>query len=803
MKKSSKKFLAFVLCTATVAGILSGCGGKNPASPGAAGKPEAKSITVDGGYQLDFSPKTFAYEIHVPAGRPRIPKLTAEADGQYEVSVAQAVLADGAEKGTAYVTVSAQSGEKTEYAVTFVRDAALGFHLQYDDCYAYLPENAAQVAKFTSSAPDVISVTKDGTLHANALSETPVTVTALDANGGEIGKLTVDKVVKAPLNIFLITGQSNAYGTYDIPAGADTGAFMSSQIAKALRPDEGTVLCTDVTNTGTIQQDMYDLSAGRAGFSPALGKAWYDLTGEKTLMIQTAVGGAPIEAWIKPENGERYTYGNISGNFYENTANAYEHTMQVLGQENCGYELNRVHAYWLQGETGMASSFNPNKLGMGIGDWDFGSTNHIVDQEEYFNTFTKIAENFKADFGCEFVGILLVRAVQEVCSSESLSQQLLTDLVPARAAQYALHNQNSEYISIVSRVCEIARMESYSDMNDAGWGLMGCNNLHYNQAGHNANGLQAAVNTYKRLYGREEQKATELEVILENGRDRVEDGGEVLVLAGAPYQTAAMVLPLYTDTPVVSYQSADESICSVDKYGTLHPAEDAAGKETTITYRCEAAGLEKTIHVKVGTRQIKEISYEWNFNNNDLTEASGSNNMTVSEKTGGNAAYSIHDGIYTSTNSLTNFKLEKPFRISSDTDWTIEWRGVVTTNSALFGTANDTTNFMYIAYSVPFEVENPMRIVGSTGNAIMIPYGIYAGYNTSGMNTWKVQYTASTGRVMLYLNNSIAVGTAEMPAGWSAEFTNMFGSYVAGVDVDYQGSIDWIKVKTAEITVSY
>lgn len=811
--RQSKRFFSGILVFALIVSmLLIGCaqapdtstqGSKGPtqqstdATKGTevAELPRLETLSVDGGYTLDFSPEQLSYEIAIPAGRPRVPHIAATAADGASVSVTQAVLADGAEKGTAYALVTDDAGNTAEYTVTFRRDASLGFHLQYDDYYDFQIEGAA---KYTASDPSVLEVSKAGVVHVCKLSDTPVTVKALASDGKELATLTVDKVVKAPLNIFLITGQSNAYGTYDIPSGTNEALFTSEQMKQTLRPDPGTVLCTDVSNVGVILADMYDLSVGRKGFSPALGKTWYDLTGEKTLMIQTAVGGAPIEAWMKPENGARNTYGDINANFYETTYNAYTHCLAQINAADSGYELNRVHAYWLQGETGMASSYNPDKHGAGIGDWDFGNKNNLLDAKEYYDIFMKNMTYFEEDFGCEFMGILLVRAINEVCQSESQQVQLLTDLVPARAAQYALHNSNGSNIALVSRVCDIARMSSWEDRTDPGWGLMGSGNLHYNQTGHNLNGVEAANNTYLMLYDREGRKAYDIEVIKSNGRDRVEEGETLEVVAGETYQTSAMVLPMYSDTPLITYEVTDPSICTIDEFGLITVSADAAGKETTVTYRCEAAGLSKTVKVKVGARVITEIAYEWNFNKGDLTEKSGKNDLTVSEKTGANAAYSIANGIYTSTNSLTNFKMAQPVKITSENDWCIEWRGVVTTNSALFGTAGNWTNFMYIAYSVPFEVENPMRLVGADGTAIMIPYGSYAEYNTKGMATWKLEYIASTGRVTLYLNNTIPVGTVDVPAGWYAEFTHLFGSYTTEVNVDYYGSMDWVKISTTE-----
>ncbi len=558
------------------------------------------SVSIDGGYELAFDKSVHEYEIRIPAGRPRVPKISAVGPETAVITVTQAVIPDEKTEGTAYVDLK-NGTETSTYQIRMIKDASLGFHLQYGDVWQFEPEYALQEGEkytFISSAPGSLFVGPAGTMVACGLSKDPVTVTA-KVGGKEVGSIKVDQIVKAPLNIFLITGQSNAAGTYDIPEGTDEGYFTKTQLENTLKPKQGTVLCTDVTMTGLIQESMYDLSRGRAGFSPALGKTWYDLTGEKSLMIQTAVGGAPIEAWEKPSNGTRYTYTNAQANFYETTKYAYDEMVAQIRKEDSGYELNHVYVFWLQGETGMASSYIPDMDGPGIGNWAFGARSRVLNADQYFNIFMKNMEYFREDMNCEFMGILLVRAVVEVASQESKSLQLFTDLCPARAAQYALNNQNDRSIALVSRVCDIARVEAWEDTAVEGWGYMGCNNLHYNQTGHNANGVQAAENTYLNIYGRDERKADEIELIKDNGRDRFTDGETIELIELTSYQLAAMVLPMYTDTPEVTYVSEDPAVATVDAFGMITAGKKVAGQTVKITVRNEETGLEKSINVKV------------------------------------------------------------------------------------------------------------------------------------------------------------------------------------------------------------
>ncbi|MFZ8343698.1 hypothetical protein ACO1LI_13935, partial [Staphylococcus aureus] len=73
--------------------------------------------------------------------------------------------------------------------------------------------------------------------------------------------------------------------------------------------------------------------------------------------------------------------------------------------------------------------------------------------------------------------------MRETVSEESLKLGLYTDLVPVRAAQYAINRTTGPDTAIVSRVCDTARSTSYPDKTAPGYGLMGCNDLHYTQKG--------------------------------------------------------------------------------------------------------------------------------------------------------------------------------------------------------------------------------------------------------------------------------------------------------------------------------
>lgn len=542
-------------------------------------------ITISDGYSISYNYAQLRYTVRIPAGRPQIPEVSAAALPGATVTVTQAKLPDSAESGIAYVNVT--DGEiSTEYQIKFIRDPSVGFQLQYDDYYTF----ASNAVTITSSDTSVIEITPDRKLHAKKVSNDPVTVRAYNGNGEQISMLTVDKVIKAPINICMIIGQSNAYGFLDVPAGyAYYADYEPIEKAQCDAPAPGTVWCDDIS-TGYDEywfSGMYDLSRKRTGFSPALGKQWYNLTGEKSMMLQTAIGSTPIEAWTKnpalkffgidcyAENLERF-------NFYKNKFNAAD----------SNFVLKHVYAFWAQGETCQEFTYLPqqfvweHKNGTPnypyIGDWVAISTEHpAMTAAQYNGFFMSMVEDLRKDTGLEFIGIMPVRSQYSVSSEANRASQQLTDLVPSRAGQYALNNMGDSDISFVTLKTELARTANYPDVNAEGYGWIGCNNIHFTQKGYNAIGKDAADNAVAKLYGKA-VSATELKVIGTDGKKTYDDGATIIMSNGDTLQITAIALPLYACDTAITYTSSDSSVFTVDEYGKL-TAVGNPGDTATLT----------------------------------------------------------------------------------------------------------------------------------------------------------------------------------------------------------------------------
>lgn len=755
-----------------------------PVTPVVTDPTEPVKFTVDG-KETAWEAGKKEMTVSIPDGHPRIPRIGAVAsDKNAKVSVIQATMAPDASEAKAKITVTV--GTKTgEYYVKMVKDKNQGITLQYDDRYTFVPSVKAgkgQTYTFASSDSSILSVTDAGVITARAISSSPVIVTA-SLGGKVVGTLTVNRVDKAQICLFLITGQSNAAGSYD-----DSSVSNKDQSDK---PAAGISYCIDV-DKGSCGA-LYDLSRGRTGFAPSLGKRWYALTGEKTLMIQTAVSGSSIESWLK--GGDSY---GSRGNCYDNTLKAYN-TIFAKYSKHTNYEIIRTGAFWCQGETGQVREWKN-------GGW---STNNpkIQTSSDYYSKFMQMYGDFKADMKIEFFSIMLVRALKQTVSAESTALALLTDLVPVRAAQYTINNTTDDTIFISSRLCDIARKaESGSKYSkEVGYGYMGSENVHYTQEGYNAQGIELANNTFARLSAVSDRSPKELEIIDSDGRTRISDGAVVKVEQNKGRQLAAIVLPLYTNAPQITFKiTSGSDKCSVDKFGKVSFASTAAvGTRATLTVTSQS-GLKKVITLELAKEQGsvtpvdeptgQELVLQWDFN--DLTEMNSYSDLSLSSRSG-SGNYSFKDGNIVLPTRETDFTLAKPFRLAQNFDWSIEWRGMTGQSSALFGAEYSKNNFIYVAYKTA-SWDNPFRMVSSTGTTAMIPYGNYASKNAE-MNTWKIDYKASTRTMTLYFlgdgKSSEVVGTYKWNDDFTFNITNIFGRYgSASTVVCWNGEMDYVKV---------
>lgn len=597
-----KKLLSLILIATTAAGVLAGCktGGNPEGSTGTTGgteeKPVPKLTSLEvAGETVAFDPDTNEYTVNLPDGHPVIPEVKAEAEEGAEVKIIKGTIAAGENEGKADVTVSSPNGIN-RYTIRFVKNAEKGFCLQYADVYNYKPDYTPEEGEkltYKSSDESIVTVSDNGKVTAAAVSAAPVTVTAY-AGEKEVGVLKIDRIEKAPINIFLVIGQSNAFGWHDTPSGVNQQKFFRDESRKFDKPLPGTVWADDVTTSYDDYKfsGMYDLgeAKGCSGFYPALGKEWYALTGEKSLMLKSAVGSTPIEAWTA--DPELQFFGI---DLYGMTVERFNYYKDMFSAADSGFVLNRIYAFWVQGETCEEFVYDPsehtwdNKNGQRNykykGDWKApASKKDLMTADQYTAYFMSMYESFVKDIGLEFIGILPVRSMTGVSSKENLEEQQLVDLVAPRASQFAMNFAGKGNIAIVTLVTDIARTESYPDKNAEGWGYIGCFNIHYNQLGYNAIGKDSALNAARLLTAYGDKKAEQIRVYDTNGRDIIENGTSIRMECGSTKQITAIVLPLYAEARALTFTPSDPDAVKIDANGliTIPYSDDSIGKEIPI-----------------------------------------------------------------------------------------------------------------------------------------------------------------------------------------------------------------------------
>lgn len=734
--------------------------------------PKLATLTLDDGYELTFDSETTSYEVTIPAGRPRVPRIAATAaDEGAEVTLYQAVFPEGVTEAIAKVEVE-WGGLLNSYIIHFKKDASRGFHLQYDDRYTFTPAYTLQDGEaftFESSNADAVVVDVNGRIQVTAVSADPVTVTA-KVNGEAKDTLTIDKTVRAPLNIFLVVGQSNADGAYS------TSIPMQEVRESSTRAPEGTTYCMEGMGKA------YDLSMGRKGFASPLAARWYELTGEKSLMIQTAVSGTPIERW-EPD-----------GDLYKATVRVYNRVVKLYTADTSKFEILRTAYFWCQGETGQMWTWKNGK-------WD-QSGKDIMTGDVYYEKYMGMHEAFVKDMNVEIGSILLVRSIPQIASRQSLKSEYFTDLVAPRVAQYTIHNTTDSSLLISSRLGEIARSGKAPDKTAPGYNLMFGDNVHYNQDGYNLAGKEMAETTFASICATTDRTPQKIDVLASDGYARLQDGDTITVDRKNGYQLAAIVLPLYAkDTKLTFEVTENAEKCSVDMYGKITFADDAADGDKATVVIANESGLRVTLTAVLGDVSAEEalkskaVTYRWDFN--DLKEFNSYSDLSLSEKSPKDGYY-FEDGCIVTTGNRTDFKMDQPFVLSSAQDWDIEWRGKTLDNSCLFGAEFDRNNFVYLAYKVP-QFNNSFRLVDNAGTAGMISYGKYV-RKVAEMNTWRVEYKADTKTMTLFYldtetNEFVTVGSHKWTKDYVLYITNLFGRYGSdSVFFCHKGTMDYIVV---------
>ena len=362
-------------------------------------------------------------------------------------------------------------------------------------------------------------VTSDGNVYYSKTKQRSVKQ-VLDMN---INSLPANKTEKEKVTIMLVIGQSNAEGAgYTEEKGivAAANGMWELSALPTVAPYGDVFMSTDkkgVTALGPQNEYSTNYIDVKGGFAPAYAAKWNELTGEKVVILQLALGATSLAEWQKDANvkglykelnftqynGSTNPSGNRGYNstdgyyLYNRAVTAYNATYDALSEQ---YEISHSFYVWNQGES------NETKT---------ESDSTIYGDEQYAKYFEKMHEDLLNDCkGMTMGTIIAVRSCR--ATSHSLGGNAISGASTGpRRAQYrlAFKRDDLNMVSWFTESCntyanfwnKLPTEKQYGKDYDLVPSYKGCSyaysNMHYTQLRYNEMGADAAINLYNALYG--------------------------------------------------------------------------------------------------------------------------------------------------------------------------------------------------------------------------------------------------------------------------------------------------------------
>ncbi len=382
--KKTTLFIILLLSACLLA--LSSCSENAENAP--EGEPPLGEIVLSDGRSEPIYRDVEVYAFGVPDGHPLIPTVSFAGEDGYTAEIGQAMMAEGAD--VAYASIKLTDGtEELSFRAVFRKDPGLGFSLQYDDRYTFVPDYTLSEGEefyfaFDSYPEHLYVDPSTGKISVTGVSDEPVVVRAF-VEGQDVDSLTVDMTTPAVVDVFLITGQGNAAGIGGSAEGSP-------------HPEKGRVYYSEAGSDGMI--DMYE---GREGLMPAFASDWYERTGRKSFVIQAGFARTSVTEWRE------------GGEIYESICSTLDKFTGFFSDGSSPYLLGRGTVLWLHGE------------------WDIASG---MDETEYIRSFDSMFEGLKKEYAFSLCGIIPVRSGSGEDGEGEISK--------IEAAQYYLHSTRED-----------------------------------------------------------------------------------------------------------------------------------------------------------------------------------------------------------------------------------------------------------------------------------------------------------------------------------------------------------------------
>ena len=276
-----------------------------------------------------------------------------------------------------------------------------------------------------------------------------------------------------------------------------------------------------ITTLGPESEYSINYRDTEGGFAPAYAAKYYELTGQKVVIVPTGVGGTQLEAWQRDCNDKnedgKYSYKGLQseqdrnstrgwneskGYFvYDRAVTAYNNTYDALKEQ---YDIVNSFYVWNQGENDeMTHKFDPE-------------TNTVYNEETYAYYFEKMHKELLEDCpGLTNGTIIAVRSCRTFSNSLGGTYPVSGASTYARRAQYRVASKRDD-INLVSWVTESCQATAnyknglpegviygrdYDVMPTIKGSAASGGNMHYTQIRYNEMGADGAVNYCKILNG--------------------------------------------------------------------------------------------------------------------------------------------------------------------------------------------------------------------------------------------------------------------------------------------------------------
>ena len=350
---------------------------------------------------------------------------------------------------------------------------------------------------------------------------------------------------KEDITMILVIGQSNS--TTGVGYACELKAIANNHRSEVTEvtttPKPNTVYMAKYGETISELNSSNDLSNlipkdKIGGYSSALGTRWNELTGQKVVIVQAAVGSSGIHEWVKDPQNYTCTCGHYNKH-YPNAVSQFSTCYDALKDK---YNIKNSFYIWNQGE--HDDNYSP-KAGVDINS-----------KEKYYEAYKSMHEDLLKDLPLDFGAINMGRSHY---GSNSMY------LSVSRLGQYeAVNNLPGCYLA--SRLFENTTKE---DMDQTTEGSSG---IHATQKTYNAWGKDAAEVIYNSLFADNDGIET-IEVLKNNNKTgeikaQFNTNGKVVLGGNVVLKNEEIaVVPVPMGNYKVTF-SVDGDESKVDAFGT-------------------------------------------------------------------------------------------------------------------------------------------------------------------------------------------------------------------------------------------